>query len=254
MDDRESRTAALIAERPVAASDLRVKVFADGADLGGIRELCENPLIRGFTTNPTLMRKAGISDYQAFARELLELVPDRPISFEVFSDEFGDMERQARLISAWGDNVYVKIPATNCQGVRADGLLRRLRGAGVKVNVTGCTTPAQVEWVADCVGGGPPCYISVFAGRVADTGIDPVPGMRAALEIIDRLAPNAELIWASPREILNVVQADRIGCHIITVTHDLLKKLPLLGKDLDQFSLETVRMFHNDAQAAGYTL
>jgi transaldolase len=254
MDDRNSRTATLTVERPVAASELRVKVFADGADLEGIRSLYSNPLIQGFTTNPTLMRKAGISDYAAFARELLEAVPDRPISFEVFSDEFADMERQARLISAWGDNVYVKIPATNCQGVRSEGVLRSLGEAGVKINVTGLTTPAQVEWVADCVGGGPPCYISLFAGRVADTGLDPVPGMQAALEIIDRLAPNAELIWASPREILNVVQADRIGCHIITVTHDLLKKLPLLGKDLDQFSLETVRMFHNDAQAASYTL
>jgi transaldolase len=254
MDHRNSRTATLTVERPVTAGELRVKVFADGADLDGIRELCKNPLIQGFTTNPTLMRKAGITDYASFARELLELVPDRPISFEVFSDEFTDMERQARLISSWGDNVYVKIPATNCQGVRSEGVLRSLREAGVKVNVTGLTTPAQVEWVADCVGGGPPCYISVFAGRVADTGLDPVPGMQAALEIMDRLAPNAELIWASPREILNVVQADRIGCHIITVTHDLLKKLPLLGKDLDQFSLETVRMFHNDAQTAGYTL
>ena len=254
MDHRNSRAATLTVERPVMAGDLRVKVFADGADLEGIRSLYGNPLIQGFTTNPTLMRKAGITDYAGFARELLEVVPDRPISFEVFSDEFADMERQARLISAWGDNVYVKIPATNCQGVRSDGLLRGLCGAGVKVNVTGITTPAQVEWVAECVGGGPPCYISLFAGRVADTGLDPVPGMQAALEIIDRLAPNAELIWASPREILNVVQADRIGCHIITVTHDLLKKLPLLGKDLDQFSLETVRMFHNDAQTAGYTL
>jgi transaldolase len=254
MDDRNSRTATLTVERPVAASELRVKVFADGADLEGIRSLYGNPLIQGFTTNPTLMRKAGITDYAGFARELLEAVPDRPISFEVFSDEFSDMERQARLISSWGDNVYVKIPATNCQGVRSEGVLRGLCGAGVKVNVTGLTTPAQVEWVAECVGGGPPCYISLFAGRVADTGLDPVPGMQAALEIMDRLAPNAELIWASPREILNVVQADRIGCHIITVTHDLLKKLPLLGKDLDQFSLETVRMFHNDAQTAGYTL
>jgi transaldolase len=254
MDHRNSRTATLTVERPITASELRVKVFADGADLEGIRSLYGNPLIQGFTTNPTLMRKAGITDYAAFARELLEAVPDRPISFEVFSDEFADMERQARLISSWGDNVYVKIPATNCQGVRSEGVLRSLREAGVKINVTGLTTPAQVEWVADCVGGGPPCYISVFAGRVADTGLDPVPGMQAALEIMDRLAPNAELIWASPREILNVVQADRIGCHIITVTHDLLKKLPLLGKDLDEFSLETVRMFHNDAQTAGYSL
>jgi transaldolase len=254
MDHRNSRTAALTVERPVTASGLSVKVFADGADLEGIRALHANPLIRGFTTNPTLMHKAGVTDYVAFAQELLQAVPDRPISFEVFSDEFTDMERQARLISSWGENVYVKIPATNCQGVRSDGVLRHLRDAGVKINVTGLTTPAQVEWVAECVGGGPPCYISVFAGRVADTGVDPVPIMQASLEVMDRLAQNAELIWASPREILNVVQADRIGCHIITVTHDLLKKLPLLGKDLDEFSLETVRMFHGDAEAAGYSL
>jgi transaldolase len=254
MDHRDSRTATLIAERPVTASDLRVKVFADGADLQGIRELCKNPFIKGFTTNPTLMRKAGVTDYVAFASELLEIVSDRPISFEVFSDEFPDMARQAKLISSWAENVYVKIPATNCQGVRSDALLRDLRDAGVKVNVTGCTTPSQVEWVAECVGGGAPCNISVFAGRVADTGTDPIPVMQASLEVMDRLAPNAELIWASPREILNVVQADRIGCHIITVTHDLLKKLPLLGKDLEEFSLETVRMFHDDAQAAGYSL
>jgi transaldolase len=254
MDHRSSRTATLTVERPVAAGDLRVKVFADGADIEGIRSLYGNPFIQGFTTNPTLMRKAGITDYAGFARELLEVVPDRPISFEIFSDEPADMERQARLISSWGDNVYVKIPATTCAGARCDALMRDLCGGGVKINVTGLTTPAQVEWVADNVGGGPPCYISVFAGRIADTGLDPIPLMQASLEIMDRLAPNAELIWASPREILNVVQADRIGCHIITVTHDLLKKLPLLGKDLDQFSLETVRMFHNDAQTAGYML
>jgi transaldolase len=254
MDHRNSRTATLTLERPVAASDLRVKVFADGADLEGIRSLCEDPIIKGFTTNPTLMRKAGVTDYETFARELLEVVPDKPISFEVFSDEPADMERQARRISAWGENVFVKIPVTTCEGVRCDALLRGLRDAGVKLNVTGLTTAAQVEWVAECVTAGPPCYISVFAGRVADTGLDPIPVMQASLEVIDRLAPNGELIWASPREILNVVQADRIGCHIITVTHALLKKLPLLGKDLDQFSLETVRMFHNDAQSAGYTL
>jgi transaldolase len=254
MDHRNSRTATLTVERPVTASELRVKIFADGADLVGIRSLCEDPLIKGFTTNPTLMRKAGIANYETFARELLDVVPDKPISFEIFSDEPADMDRQARLISAWGKNVFVKIPVTNCQGTRCDALLRGLSDAGVNLNVTGLTTPAQVEWVAECVSGGPPCYISVFAGRVADTGVDPIPLMQASLEAIERLAPNAELIWASPREILNVVQADRIGCHVITVTHDLLKKLPLLGKDLDEFSLETVRMFRDDAQAAGYTL
>jgi transaldolase len=254
MDHRDSHAATLSANRPVTADDLQVKVYADGADLEGIRALRENPLIKGVTTNPTLMHKAGIVNYQAFARQLLALVPDLPISFEIFSDEPADMDRQARIISSWGENVYVKIPVTDCKGERCDTLLRGLRDAGVKVNVTGLMTVAQVEWVAECVGGGPPCNISVFAGRIADTGIDPVPIMEAARTAMERIAPNAELIWASPREILNVVQADRIGCHIITVTHDLLKKLPGLGKDLDVFSLETVRMFHADAQRAGYSL
>jgi transaldolase len=254
MDHRDSRTAALIADRPVSALDLRVKIYADGADLEGIRALRANPLIRGITTNPTLMHKAGISDYEAFAHELVATVPDLPISFEVFSDDMAEMDRQARQISSWGENVYVKVPVTNCQGNRCDALLRDLCGAGVKVNVTGLMTVAQVEWVAECVAGGPPCNISVFAGRIADTGVDPVPTMQASLAVMERVAPNAELIWASPREILNVVQADQIGCHIITVTHDVLKKLGGLGRALDAFSLETVRMFHDDAQTAGFRL
>jgi transaldolase len=235
------------------ASSLRIKIFADGADRAGIAELYANPLIRGFTTNPTLMRKAGVEDYESFARELLELVPDRPISFEVFSDDFGEMERQALQISSWGDNVYVKIPVTNTNGSASEAVVRRLAERGVKVNVTALMTPVQVREVVQWLAGGPPSYVSVFAGRVADSGRDPVPLMAEALELV-RPHPNVELIWASPRELLNIVQADAIGCHIITVTHDLLEKLPTLGKDLDEFSLDTVRMFHRDGQAAGYSL
>ena len=254
MDLRGNRSATLSMERAPTLGDLRVKVYADGADLAGIPALAADPLIKGFTTNPSHMRKAGVTDYERFARSLLELVPERPISFEVFADEPAEMLRQAKRIAGWGDNVYAKIPVTRCTGARCDDVLRELRDAGVQVNVTGLMTVAQVEWVAECVADGPPCNISVFAGRIADTGVDPVPVMRAALEVMERSAPNAELIWASPREVLNVVQADAIGCHIITVTYELLKKLPTLGKDLDQFSLGTVRMFFEDAQAAGFTL
>jgi transaldolase len=200
------------------------------------------------------MRKAGIADYRRFAREVVAAIPDRPISFEVFSDEFEEMEQQARKIAAWGENVYVKIPVTNCAGDRAEDILRRLAGAGVKVNCTGLMTLEQVRWVADAMGDETPGCVSVFAGRIADAGVDPIPTMRASVELLAAERPNLELIWASPREILNVVQADEVGCHIITVTHDLLKKLPSLGKDLDQFSLETVRMFRRDALSAGYTL
>ncbi|WP_148261392.1 transaldolase [Conexibacter woesei] len=231
-----------------------MRVFADGADLDGIRALAADAGIAGFTTNPTLMRKAGISDYERFAHDALALVGERPISFEVFSDDHADMERQALKIAGWGDNVYVKIPVTNTQGVASEDLLRRLVAVGVKVNVTGLMTLEQVEKVADAVAGDVPSNISVFAGRVADTGVDPVPLMTSALAIMAEAAPSAELIWASPREVLNIVQADQVGCHIITVTHDLLKKLSLLGHDHTRFSLETVRMFHDDASAAGFTL
>ena len=231
----------------------RVKVFADGADRQGILDLYANPLIKGFTTNPTLMRAAGIADYEYFARDILEVVPDRPISFEVFADDAVEMERQALKIASWGDNVYVKIPVTNTEGESTFKLVERLSGDGVKLNVTALMTVQQVEHVAQPLVGGPPAYISVFAGRIADTGRDPIPIMREALEVL-RDVPNCELIWASPRELLNVVQADEIGCHVITVTHDILKKLPILGKDLDLYSLETVQMFHRDAQAAAYEL
>lgn len=234
-------------------SELKIKIFADGADRTGVLEMSRNPLIKGFTTNPTLMRKAGVSDYEAFARDLLAVVCDRPISFEVFSHDFGEMARQANKIAAWGENVYVKIPVTNTRGETSVKLVHDLARAGVKVNVTAMTTLDQVRDLSIALAGGPPAIVSVFAGRVADTGRDPVPMMAAAVEHL-RPYPNIELIWASPRELLNIFQADAIGCHIITVTHDILKKLPLIGKDLHEYSLETVQMFHGDAMKAGYTL
>ncbi len=234
-------------------SDLTIKIYADGADKAGMLEMYNQPYIKGFTTNPTLMRKAGVTDYRAFAREILSAIPDRPISFEVMSDEFADMECQAQEISSWGNNVYVKIPVTNTRQEPSYALIRRLSRAGVNLNVTALMTLTQVLQVAECVTGGTPCTISVFAGRVADTGRDPVPLMAAAVELL-RPVPNAELIWASPRELLNIFQADFVGCHIITVTNDILKKIPLIGKDLSDFSLETVKMFYSDARQAGYDL
>jgi transaldolase len=233
--------------------ELNVKIFADGADKAGMMEMYAKSYIKGFTTNPTLMRKAGISDYRAFAKDILQDIPDRPISFEVFSDEFAEMERQALEIASWGRLVYVKIPVTNTRREPAYELITRLSKSGVKVNVTAIMTLGQVRDVAGCVAGGPSCYVSVFAGRVADTGRDPVPHMAAAVELL-KTAPNAELIWASPRELLNIFQADAIGCHIITVTNDILKKISLIGKDLSDYSLETVQMFYNDARQAGYDL
>lgn len=236
-----------------SVDQLTVKIFADGADLAGMLELYRKPYIKGFTTNPTLMRKAGISDYRAFAHEVLAAIPDRPISFEVFSDEFAEMERQAREIASWGGNVYVKIPVTNTRGESAAALVQRLSHGGVKLNVTALLPLAQVHEITRAVAGGAPACISVFAGRMADTGVDPVPVMSDALTIMQD-APNAELIWASPRELLNIFQADAIGCHIITVTHDILKKLSLVGRDLREYSLDTVKMFHTDAAQAGFTL
>jgi len=234
-------------------ADLRTKIFADGAELESMRALAREPYIKGFTTNPTLMRKAGVSDYRGFARHVLAAIPDRPISFEVFSDDFGEMERQAREIATWGDHVYVKIPVTNTGRLPSYDLIKRLSQSGVKVNVTAILTLEQVRNVVAVVKGGAPSNVSVFAGRIADTGRDPVPLMTAAMELI-RLEPQAELIWASPRELLNIFQADAIGCHIITVTQDILKKLPLVGKALDDYSLDTVKMFYDDAQAAGFSL
>ena len=232
---------------------LTVKIFADGADLGGMIALYRDPVIKGFTTNPTLMRKAGVTDYRAFAREVLQAIPDRPISFEVLSDGFVEMERQAHEIASWGGNVFAKVPVTNTRRESACDLVHRLSHSGVKVNVTALMSLGQVRDVAAAVAGGSPACVSVFAGRVADTGYDPVPLMAAAVEVL-RPAPNAELVWASPRELLNIYQADALGCHIITVTHDILKKLELVGKDLGEYSLDTVKMFFHDAERAGYVL
>lgn len=232
---------------------LRIKVFADGADLATILQLAEDPFFKGFTTNPSLMWKAGLTDYTAFASRLLERISDRPISFEVFADEPDEMHRQALLIASWGENVYVKIPVTTTQGVLTAPLARKLSEAGVKLNVTAVMTLAQVEETANALRDGAPSLVSVFAGRIADAGVDPVPLMRDAVQILEE-APLSELLWASPREVLNLVQAEEVGCHVITMTYDLLSKLPLLGKDLAEFSLETVRMFHNDAESAGFRL
>jgi transaldolase len=232
---------------------LKVKIYADGADRDGMLEMYTKPYIQGFTTNPTLMKKAGITDYKAFAHEILEAIPDRPISFEVFADEFIDMERQALEIKTWGENVYVKIPVSNTRQEMAYDLIERLSGAGVRLNVTAILTLEQVQNVADALKDGPDSIVSVFAGRIADTGLDPVPVMQKALTLLE-VAPKAELLWASPREVLNIYQADNIGCHIITATNDLIRKLALGGKDLAEYSLETVQMFYDDAQSAGYTL
>jgi transaldolase len=234
-----------------ALSELSIKLFADGADANDISRACANPLIRGFTTNPTLMRAAGVTDYEAFARAVLEMVPDRPVSLEVFADEFTEMERQARKIASWADNVYVKIPVTNTHREPALNLICRLAHSAIKVNVTAVLTFEQIRDVAAVLVGGAPAFISVFAGRIADTGRDPVPVMAAAVELL-RPSPNIELIWASPREVLNIWHADSIGCHIITLTSGLLAKLGLIGKDLGDYSLETVHMFYNDAAKSGY--
>lgn len=232
---------------------LKVKIFADGAEKAGMLEMYAKPYIKGFTTNPTLMHKAGLSDYRAFARDILEAIPDRPISFEVFSDEFEEMQRQAREIATWGDNVYVKIPVTNTRREPAYELVCRLAKDGVKLNITAIMTIDQVRNVVDAVKDGAPSCISVFAGRIADTGRDPVPMMTECVSIL-KAAPQAELIWASPRELLNILQADQIGCQIITVTNDILKRLPLIGKNLEDYSLETVKMFYDDGRKAGFTL
>ncbi|TMH49418.1 MAG: transaldolase [Betaproteobacteria bacterium] len=237
----------------MTTAHLKVKLFADGADLAGIKEMAANPAIKGFTTNPTLMRKAGVSDYKAFALQALQVVRGRPISFEVFADEFGEMGKQAHEIASWGKNIYVKIPVTNTKGEFSGPLVERLTRAGIQVNVTALTTVDQVKRVADRLAPETPAIISVFAGRIADTGRDPVPIMAEAVKIMKK-KPKSELIWASPRELLNIFQANEIGCHIITATNDILKKLPLIGKDLDAYSLETVEMFHKDAKAAGYSI
>ncbi len=236
-----------------SVANLKVKIFADGADKAGMIEMAAKPFIKGLTTNPTLMRKAGISNYKAFALDILKEITDKPISFEVFSDDFAEMERQALQIASWADNVYVKIPVTNTKRIPAYDLVAKLSDKGVKLNVTALMTNEQVRDVAARLNPSVPSYISVFAGRVADTGRDPVPQMKEAVELLKSM-PQAELIWASPRELLNIFQADAVGCHIITVTNDVLKKLDLVGKNLDDYSLDTVKMFYADATSAGFTL
>ena len=236
-----------------SVSELRVKIFADGADKPAMMKLYQSEYITGFTTNPTLMRKAGITDYEAFSRDIIASIPDRPLSFEVFADDMAEMERQARSIATWGENVYVKVPVTNTLGEPTYDLVSQLSRAGVKLNVTALMTLGQVRDVCRALEGGAPAYVSVFAGRMADTGRDPVPMMTEAVELLSK-HPQIELIWASPRELLNIFQADEIGCHIITVTSDILSKLVLVGKDLGEYSLDTVKMFRADAVASGFTL
>ena len=234
-------------------ADLKVKLFSDGADVADMLRVYKEGLVRGFTTNPTLMKKAGICDYEAFAREALRQITDCPISFEVFSDEFASMEREARIIHAWGPNVNIKIPVMNTQGQSSAPLIRKLSAEGMQLNVTAILTLQQVSEVVDALAPDVPAIVSVFAGRIADTGRDPIPVMQQARDII-RQKPLAELLWASTRELLNIFQADACGCDIITVTPDILKKLAMYNKDLHQLSLETVRMFYQDAQAAGFKL
>lgn len=237
----------------VTLDKLRVKLFADGADKDGIAKLARDTRIAGFTTNPTLMRKAGISDYESFARSILEIIGRRPISYEVFADDFTEMRRQALKIAKWGENIYVKIPITNTKAESSAPLVRELSREGVRLNVTALMTDKQVEHITEALAQSPGAYISVFAGRVADTGRDPMPIMQRSVAIMSG-NPRLELIWASPRELLNVFQADEAGVHIITATHDILAKLDLVGKDLDEYSLDTVKMFHGDAVAAGFKL
>lgn len=233
--------------------DLKVKIFADGADKMGMLEMNGNPLIQGLTTNPTLMKKVGITDYRAFCKDILITIKEKPLSFEVFSDDFSEMERQAMEIASWGSNVYVKIPVTNTKKETCYALVKKLTAQGVKVNVTALMTLEQTRDVVAVLDPKVPSYVSIFAGRIADTGRDPVPLMAAAVEML-KVSPAAELIWASPRELLNVFQADNIGCQVITVTNDLIKKLSLVGYDLEEYSLDTVKMFYNDAVSAEFML
>ena len=234
-------------------NQLKVKLFADGADLESMLDLYKDPSIKGFTTNPTLMRKVGITDYERFARQVLQAIPDRPVSFEVFEDELVGMLDQAKVIASWGSNVNVKIPVTNTKGEFTGPIINELSAAGVKLNITAVFTPSQVKEIVENFSQDTPAIVSVFAGRIADSGLDPMPIMRECVEIL-KDSPKAELLWASPRELLNIIQADEVGCHIITATPGVLDKLKLLEKDLTEFSLETVQMFYDDAQAAGYTI
>jgi len=238
---------------PKKLTELHIKIFADGAEKASIMELAKNPLIKGFTTNPTLMRKAGITDYEGFAKEVLAEIKDKPISFEVFSDEFDEMERQARLIASWASNIYVKIPITNTRKEPSYELIRKLSADGIKLNVTAIFSLSQVRQTRDALRADVPAIISVFAGRIADTGVDPLPLMKEAKALIAG-NPNFELLWASPRELLNIYHAEEAGSDIITVTPDVLKKSANIGLDLEEFSLQTVKMFYDDGQKAGYML
>tara|TARA_B100000965_G_scaffold315103_1_gene275283 strand:+ start:567 stop:1283 length:717 start_codon:yes stop_codon:yes gene_type:complete len=233
--------------------DLNIKIFADGADKQGMLEMNDNEIVKGLTTNPSLMKKAGVTDYKAFCIDMLSIIKEKPISFEVFSDDFNEIERQANEIASWGENVYVKIPITNTKGEKCNSLVKSLSSKGIKLNITAILTLDQVKEVLDFLNPEVPSYISVFAGRVADTGIDPVPLMKQTIEAMS-VNQKSELIWASQRELLNIFQADEIGCHIITVTHDVIKKLKMVGYDLNQYSLDTVKMFYDDSVEAGYKL
>jgi len=233
--------------------ELRIKIFADGADKNGMLALAANPLIKGFTTNPTLMRKAGVSDYAGFAKEILAAIREKPVSFEVFSDDFAEMERQARIIASWAPNVYVKIPITNTKSASSFGVVKKLAADGIKLNITAVLTLAQVKNIVLALTANTPAIISVFAGRIADTGTDPVPIMKEAKALLAG-HPNIELLWASPRELLNIYDADPAGADIITVTSDILKKLDKIGYDHTMLSLDTVKMFYEDGRAAGYSL
>ena len=233
--------------------ELKVKLFADGADKSGILEMDKNPQISGFTTNPTLMKAAGIKDYKAFSLDILSHIKEKPISLEVFSDDFIEMEKQALEIASWANNIYVKIPITNTKSESSLDLIHSLSNQGVKLNITSMMTVQQVESILPALSAGKGSYVSVFAGRIADAGVDPLPIMSEVVSMLTDHS-NIELIWASPRELYNVIQANDIGCHIITATNDILKKLPTLGKNLDQFSLETVKMFYDDAKEAGFSI
>lgn len=232
----------------------KIKIYSDGADKASMLEMAKNPLIQGLTTNPSLMKKAGVKDYRSFCKEILAEIKDKPISFEVFADDFKEMKRQALEIASWGKNVYVKIPITNSEGESSIPLIKELSHQGVKLNVTALLTLKQVVETCEALRGGAPSIVSVFAGRIADTGVDPVPLMAAAFEVCHATDKNIELLWASSREAFNIVQAEQTGCHIITATADLIKKMSMFNKDLDLLSLETVRMFRSDAESVGYTL
>ena len=232
---------------------LHIKLYADGANLADMLEEYNKGIVSGFTTNPTLMRKAGVSSYEEFAREVLKSISDLPISFEVFSDDLLAMEKEARIISSWGDNVYIKIPITNTKGESTAPIIKKLSSEGLKLNITAILTIEQVKLISEVLSPDTASIVSVFAGRIADTGVDPMPIMKEAKATL-RVNPRAELLWASTRELLNLFQAEACGCHIITITNDILKKIPLIGKDLSELSLETVNMFYMDAQSAGYKI